>query len=92
MRPSLPISSAAGSVVALVQRGDLGWFLIALDSRISDLDRQDFPSPEAAERVARLHLAVNHPLAPPLAPPARHAGVVPPSRHASGAVLHAARA
>lgn len=82
MRPSLPIS-AAGSVVAFVQRGDLAWFLIALDSRLSDLDRQDFPSPEAAERVARLHLAVNHPVAPPLAPPARHA---------RGAVLHAARA
>jgi hypothetical protein len=71
MRPSLPIS-AAGSVVALVQRGDQGWFLIAIDGRLSDLDRQDFPTPEAAERIARLHLAVNHPIVPPLAPPLPH--------------------
>ncbi|RVT97794.1 hypothetical protein EOD42_08320 [Rhodovarius crocodyli] len=71
MRTSLPIS-AAGSVVALLQRGDQGWFLIALDGRLSDLDRQDFATPEAAERIARLHLAVNHPTVPPLGTSLRH--------------------
>lgn len=46
-----------GALVAVAAQGDAGWYLIALDARLEELDRANFRDAAAAERVARAVLA-----------------------------------
>lgn len=52
MRQSVPLMSD-GALVAIAAQGDAGWYLIALDARLEDLDRANFQDAGAAERAAR---------------------------------------
>jgi hypothetical protein len=52
MRQSIPLMSD-GSLVAIAAQGDAGWYLIAPDARLEDLDRANFQDVAAAERAAR---------------------------------------
>jgi hypothetical protein len=63
MRRSIPILDNE-DLVAVAALGDFGWFLIAIDPRLEDLDRQNFADHMAAERVARAHLRRNWPHRP----------------------------
>ncbi len=63
MRRSVPLMNA-GSLIAIAAQGDAGWYLIALDARLEDLDRANFPDPEAAERAALTLLRQRHAPAP----------------------------
>ena len=56
MLNSIPLTEN-GTLVAVAARGEDGWFLIALDARLEELDRQGFPDARAAERAARSRLA-----------------------------------
>lgn len=60
MRQSIPLMDA-GSLIAVAAQGDAGWFLIAMDTRLDDLDRANFPDAAAAERAARTMLRREHP-------------------------------
>lgn len=56
MLNSIPLTEN-GTLVAVAARGESGWFLIALDARLEELDRQSFRDAPAAERAARSWLA-----------------------------------
>ena len=56
MRQSRPIIAGASLIGAAVT-GDRGWHLIAVDPRVEDIHGAAFPTPEEAERVARLVFA-----------------------------------
>jgi hypothetical protein len=60
MRLSNPIIED-GALIAVAAQGDAGWFLIAIDMRLEELDRADFPSSAAVEQAARGYLRRNHP-------------------------------
>ncbi|WP_165585527.1 hypothetical protein [Roseococcus sp. SYP-B2431] len=60
MRLSNPIIED-GALVAVAAQGDAGWFLIAIDRRLEELDRANFQSASAAEQAARGYLRRNHP-------------------------------
>jgi hypothetical protein len=65
MRLSVPVTDA-GSLIAVAAQGeDAGWFLIAIDSRLEELDRASFGSAKEIEAAARAHLRRNHPITPP---------------------------
>ncbi|WP_207538830.1 hypothetical protein [Sabulicella rubraurantiaca] len=55
MRQSIPLVDG-GSLVGVVAQGDLGWFVIALDTRIEELDRANFSDAATAERVVRAYM------------------------------------
>ncbi|MDB5415034.1 MAG: hypothetical protein JWR10_3369 [Rubritepida sp.] len=61
MRLSSPIIED-GSLIAVAAQGDAGWFLIAIDRRLEELDRAIFDSSSAVEHAARGYLRRNHPL------------------------------
>lgn len=63
MRRSVPLMNA-GSLIAVAAQGDAGWYLIALDARLEDLDRANFADPAAAERAALALLRQRHAPAP----------------------------
>jgi hypothetical protein len=63
MRRSVPLTDS-GSLVAVAAEGEAGWFLIAVDARLEELDRASFASPAAAERAAVAWLRRRHPEAP----------------------------
>lgn len=60
MRLSNPIIED-GALIAVAAQGDAGWFLIAIDMRLEELDRASFESSAAVERAARGYLNRNHP-------------------------------
>nr|WP_314073184.1 hypothetical protein [uncultured Roseococcus sp.] len=64
MRLSHPITDN-GVLVAAAALGDSGWFLLAIDTRLEELDRVNFPSVEAVKRAARNYLRRNHPISTP---------------------------
>lgn len=67
MRQSRPIMVGASLLGAAVE-GDRGWHVIAVDPRIEDINGAAFPSPEEAERIARLVFdRETHRTAPPIA-------------------------
>lgn len=60
MRQSVPLISD-GSLIGIAAQGDAGWYLIALDSRLDDLDRANFENAAAAQRAARSVLRLRQP-------------------------------
>jgi len=62
MRLSHPITED-GALVAVAAQGDAGWFLIAIDTRLEELDRADFRSAAEVEQAARGYLRRHHPAA-----------------------------
>lgn len=60
MRLSNPIIED-GALIAVAAQGDAGWFLIAIDMRLEELDRANFESSSEVERAARGYLRRNHP-------------------------------
>ncbi|WP_424813197.1 hypothetical protein [Roseococcus sp. YIM B11640] len=67
MRLSHPITDG-GSLIAVAALGEMSWFLLAIDARLEELDRANFPSVEAAEHAARGYLRRNHPVSKPWTP------------------------
>ncbi len=63
MRLSVPVIEE-GALIAVAAQGDAGWFLIAIDHRLSALDRTGFGSAGEIAAAARSHLRRHHP-APP---------------------------
>ncbi|WP_431282824.1 hypothetical protein ACQW02_26035 [Humitalea sp. 24SJ18S-53] len=61
MRHSIPVLDG-GALIAVAAQGDAGWFLIAIDARLEELDRANFPSAPDVERAARAYLRRNHPI------------------------------
>lgn len=55
MPRSIPLLEG-GALVAVTAPGDAGWYLIALDARLEELDRANFRDPATAERAARAML------------------------------------
>ncbi|WP_421993791.1 hypothetical protein [Roseococcus sp.] len=64
MRLSHPIT-VDGQLIAVAALGDSGWFLVAVDRRLEELDRANFPSVQDVERAARGYLRRNHPTTAP---------------------------
>lgn len=62
MRLSVPLVEE-GAFIGVAAQGDAGWFFIAVDARLEELDRQNFPSVTEVERVARGYLRRHHPAA-----------------------------
>lgn len=60
MRLSNPIIED-GALIAVAAQGDAGWYLIAIDLRLEELDRAGFASAAAVEQAARGYLRRNHP-------------------------------
>ncbi|MDB5414899.1 MAG: hypothetical protein JWR10_3234 [Rubritepida sp.] len=83
MRLSHPITDN-GVLIAVAALGDSGWFLLAIDTRLEELDRVNFSSVEDVGRAARSYLRRNHPIASPWQPGADH------SSHAVLGASHAA--
>ncbi|MBY0338459.1 MAG: hypothetical protein K2X11_17730 [Acetobacteraceae bacterium] len=52
MRQSIPLVDS-GTLVGVATKGDCGWYLIALDARLEELDRVNFRDAAAAERAVR---------------------------------------
>ena len=68
MHLSVPVIEDGALIAVAAQRdvgGDSGWFPIAIDARLEELDRSNFVSPAAIEQVARGYLRRNHPVAAP---------------------------
>jgi hypothetical protein len=61
MRLSNPIIED-GALIAVAAQGDAGWFLIAIDMRLEELDRANFQSSSEVEQAARGYLRRNHPV------------------------------
>jgi hypothetical protein len=61
MRLSVPVTDGGSLIAVAALAEDAGWFLIAIDSRLEDLDRASFRSAQEIEAVARAHLRRNHP-------------------------------
>ena len=73
MLRSIPVTDASGAFVAIAAQafdagGGQGWYLVALDARLEELDRANFPDAEAAAHAARRLLA-RQPAAAPWTPP-----------------------
>lgn len=67
MRLSHPIIDD-GELIAVAALGDMGWFLLAIDARLEEIDRENFRSAEEVERAARGYLRRNHPISSPWRP------------------------
>ncbi len=67
MRLSHPITEN-GALIAVAALGDSGWFLLAIDTRLEELDRVNFQSVQDVERAARGYLRRNHPITTPWQP------------------------
>lgn len=61
MRLSVPVIED-GALIAVAAQGDAGWYLIAIDARVEELDRANFRSPTDIEQAARGYLRRNHPI------------------------------
>ncbi|MBY0337349.1 MAG: hypothetical protein K2X11_12090 [Acetobacteraceae bacterium] len=84
MLRSIPVSDSAGGFVAIAVQahdagGDHGWYLVALDPRLEELDRANFADAEAATRAARRLLARQPASAPWTPPPAGGPAPLPPT-------------
>jgi len=66
MRLSVPVIDHGALVAVAAQDEEAGWFLIAIDSRLGELDRLCFGSAREIEAVARAYLRRSQP-----GPPAR---------------------
>ncbi|WP_424813406.1 hypothetical protein [Roseococcus sp. YIM B11640] len=64
MRLSHPIIDD-GELIAVAALGDVNWFLLAIDARLEEIDRESFNSAEEAERAARGYLRRHHPVSSP---------------------------
>ncbi len=60
MRLSNPIIED-GALIAVAAQGDAGWFLIAIDRRLEELDRANFETASEVGDAARGYLRRNHP-------------------------------
>ncbi len=56
MRLSVPVTEQGSLIAVAAETQETGWFLIAIDTRLGELDRLSFRSAEEIERVARAHL------------------------------------
>lgn len=61
MRLSVPVIED-GALIAVAAQGDAGWYLIAIDARLEELDRANFRSAHDIEQAARGYLRRNHPI------------------------------
>jgi hypothetical protein len=67
MRRSIPLTHE-GQLLAVAVENAEDWYLVAIDLRLADLDRMNFPSAERAASAVRAQLW----RAPPPTPPANH--------------------
>jgi hypothetical protein len=65
MRLSVPVIDHGALIAIAAQDEEAGWFLIAIDSRLEELDRASFASAKEIETAARAHLRRSHPSTPP---------------------------